>query len=65
MEFLRPESWREALEIKAAHPEAVPLFGGTDVMVELNFDRERPESILDLTRIPELKEWGERMADSG
>jgi CO/xanthine dehydrogenase FAD-binding subunit len=27
-------------------------------MVELNFDRERPEGILDLTRIPELKGWG-------
>jgi CO/xanthine dehydrogenase FAD-binding subunit len=59
VEFLQPESWREALEIKAAHPVAVPLFGGTDVMVELNFDRERPEYVLDLTRVPELKEWGQ------
>ena len=59
MEFLQPESWREALEIKAAHPQAVPLFGGTDVMVELNFDRERPEYVLDLTRVPELEEWGQ------
>jgi CO/xanthine dehydrogenase FAD-binding subunit len=59
VEFLQPESWREALEIKAAHPEAVPLFGGTDVMVELNFDRERPEYVLDLTRVPELEEWGQ------
>lgn len=58
MEFLQPGSWREALEIKAAHPEAVPLFGGTDIMVELNFDRERPDYILDLTRVPELEEWG-------
>lgn len=58
MEFLQPESWQEALEMKAAHPEAVPIHGGTDVMVELNFDRERPEHILDLTRVPELREWG-------
>jgi CO/xanthine dehydrogenase FAD-binding subunit len=58
VEFLQPGSWREALEIKAAHPEAVPLFGGTDIMVELNFDRERPDYILDLTRVPELEEWG-------
>ena len=57
MEFLQPESWQEALEMKAAHPEAVPIHGGTDVMVELNFDRERPEHILDLTRVPELREW--------
>ena len=58
MEFLQSESWQEALEMKAAHPEAVPIHGGTDVMVELNFDRERPEHILDLTRVPELREWG-------
>ena len=59
MEFFQPESWREALEIKAAHPDAMPIFGGTDVMVDLNFDRERPEAILDLTPIPEIQEWGE------
>ena len=59
MEFLQPTAWREALEAKAAHPEAVPIFGGTDVMVELNFARRRPEVVLDLTRIPEIREWGE------
>jgi CO/xanthine dehydrogenase FAD-binding subunit len=59
VEFFQPESWREALEIKAAHPDARPIFGGTDVMVDLNFDRERPEAILDLTSVPEIQEWGE------
>ena len=54
MEFLQPATWEEALEAKAAHPEAMPLWGGTDVMVELNFGRARPEAILDLTRIDEL-----------
>ena len=58
MEFLQPDSWQEALEARAAHPGAKPIWGGTDVMVDLNFDRERPEYLLDLTRIPELKEWG-------
>ena len=57
MEFLQPVSWGEALEMKAAHPEAVPIHGGTDVMVELNFDRRRPGQILDLTRVAELSEW--------
>src|SRR3712207_8524720 len=28
-------------------------------MVDLNFDRERPGVVLDLTRVPELGEWGE------
>jgi CO/xanthine dehydrogenase FAD-binding subunit len=59
VEFLQPSSWQEALEFKAAHPEAMPIFGGTDVMVDLNFDRERPEAVLDLTRVPEIQEWGE------
>jgi len=44
VEFLRPATWAEALAAKAEHPAAVPIAGGTDVMVELNFDRRRPEA---------------------
>jgi len=58
MEFLQPSTWTEALAMKAAHPEATPIQGGTDVMVELNLDRHRPAAILDLTRVRELGEWG-------
>ena len=58
MEFVQPESWREALEARSAHPGAVPVRGGTDVMVDLNFARSRPEAILDLSRVEELNEWG-------
>ena len=57
MEFLQPLSLPEALEAKAAHPEAVPISGGTDLMVEINFDRGRPQMVLDLSRVPELGEW--------
>jgi CO/xanthine dehydrogenase FAD-binding subunit len=57
VDFLQPGSWDEALEAKAACPEAVPIAGGTDVMVELNFDARRPAALLDLTRIPELASW--------
>jgi len=57
MEFLQPATWQEALEMKAAHPEAVPIAGGTDVMVEINLDHRRPEAILDLTRVRELTDW--------
>ena len=59
MEFLQPSTWSEALEMKAAHPAAMPIWGGTDVMVEINLDRHRPAAILDLTRIHELTEWGD------
>ena len=45
--------------MKAAHPDALPIAGGTDVMVEINFDRHRPAAFLDLTRIPELAEWAQ------
>ena len=58
MEFLQPATWSEALDMKAAHPEATPIAGGTDVMVEINLDHRRPATILDLTRIRELTEWG-------
>ncbi|MFF5989039.1 FAD binding domain-containing protein [Prauserella flavalba] len=57
MDFLRPTTLDEALAIKAQRPDAVPIAGGTDVMVELNFDHRRPEALLDLTRIGELAEW--------
>jgi CO/xanthine dehydrogenase FAD-binding subunit len=58
MELLQPETWEEALEAKASRPEAMPLLGGTDVMVEMNFGRARPEAILDLTRVTGLTEHG-------
>jgi len=57
VEFLQPASWADALSAKAACPSAMPLAGGTDVMVELNFDTSRPDALLDLTRVPELAQW--------
>ena len=57
MEFLRPATWEDALAAKAAHPGAVPVQGGTDVMVEINFAARRPEALLDLTRVGALAEW--------
>lgn len=57
MDFLRPTSLAEALTTKSQRPDAVPLAGGTDVMVELNFDHRRPDALLDLTRVGELAEW--------
>src|SRR6266513_1047152 len=58
MEFLQPATWEEALAMKPAHPEAVPIAGGTDRRVEINLDHRRPETVIDLTPIRELTEWG-------
>jgi CO/xanthine dehydrogenase FAD-binding subunit len=54
MDFLRPMTWAEALAIKAELPDARPIAGGTDVMVDLNFGRSRPPALMDLTAIPDL-----------
>jgi CO/xanthine dehydrogenase FAD-binding subunit len=54
---LQPRDLADALAARAAHPGALPMAGGTDLMVELNFDRRRPERILDLTRVAELAGW--------
>jgi CO/xanthine dehydrogenase FAD-binding subunit len=62
VEILAPDTWEQALAMKAAQPDAVPIAGGTDLMVALNFDRARPAAILDLTRVAELRDWG---ADDG
>ena len=57
MEVLTPRSLDEALRLKAEWPHARPIAGGTDLLVELNFDRVRPEAILNLREVPELREW--------
>ncbi len=57
MDVHLPRTLEEALEVKARRPEALPIAGGTDVMVELNFDRHRPEAIMDVSRLPELRRW--------
>ena len=57
MEVVTPTSLAEALRVKAEHPDAVPIQGGTDVMVDLNFDRRRPEVLLNLDRVAELRGW--------
>jgi CO/xanthine dehydrogenase FAD-binding subunit len=58
MDFLQPASWADALAVRAGRPDAVAIAGGTDVMVDLNFDRRRPGALLDLGRVPELRQWG-------
>ncbi|HKV30096.1 MAG TPA: FAD binding domain-containing protein [Candidatus Dormibacteraeota bacterium] len=63
MEVLLPHSLDEALAIKAQRPEAVPLNGGTDLMVDLNFGRLRPAAIVDLSRLGELATWRQENGD--
>src|SRR4029077_14198715 len=57
VDVLTPRSLEEALALKAEKPDAVPIQGGTDVMVELNFDRARPPALLNLNEVAELRGW--------
>jgi CO/xanthine dehydrogenase FAD-binding subunit len=57
VDVLTPRSLDEALALRAEHPGAVPIQGGTDVMVALNFDRARPEVVLNLNEVAELRGW--------
>ncbi len=57
MDFLRPDNWTDALALRADRPDAVAVRGGTDIMVEMNFDRRRPGALLDLSGVAELDGW--------
>jgi len=57
MEVVTPRTLDEALRLKAEQPEAVPIQGGTDLLVDLNFDRRRPALIVNLAELDELRGW--------
>jgi CO/xanthine dehydrogenase FAD-binding subunit len=57
MDLVQPTTWAEALTVRAERPDLLPIAGGTDVMVDINFDRRRPEGLLDLTRVPDTATW--------
>ena len=58
MEIVHPSSIDEALA--GLGDGAIPLAGGTDVMVEVNFGHMRPESVVGLRRLEALKERHEK-----
>jgi CO/xanthine dehydrogenase FAD-binding subunit len=55
MEVYHPRALDEALEMMDGG--TVPLAGGTDLMVEVNFDHSRPDRVVALRRVDDLKEW--------
>jgi len=57
VDVLTPRTLDEALHLKAERPDAVPIQGGTDLMVELNFDRARPPALLNLNEVADLRGW--------
>jgi CO/xanthine dehydrogenase FAD-binding subunit len=57
VDVLAPRTLDEALRMKAERLDARPIEGGTDLMVDLNFDRTRPGALLNLNEVSELKGW--------
>lgn len=51
----RPQSLAEAVAVAADHPGAHLLAGGTDTMVEVNFSKFKPEDVIALRQISELR----------
>ena len=65
MEIERPCGLEETLEALTASPEATLLAGGTDLMVEVNYHSRRPEHVIALRRVEELKQWEGRRLGAG
>jgi CO/xanthine dehydrogenase FAD-binding subunit len=63
LQVYHPTTLTDALEAVAAG--AVPLAGGTDLMVEVNFGHRRPEVVVGLRRVDELGTWDDRLLGSG
>ena len=55
MDVHTPHTLDEALRLKAELPDARFVQGGTDVLVELNFDRSRPPALINLNEVAELR----------
>jgi CO/xanthine dehydrogenase FAD-binding subunit len=62
MSVLIATTLAEALSALADEPSSVVVAGGTDVMVEVNGTRLRPDSFVSVGRIAELRTWSHDVA---
>lgn len=52
-----PRTLAESVALLSEHPQAHLLTGGTDLMVEVNFNHRRPDTVIALRKVPELRTW--------
>ena len=50
-----PQTLREALALSSANPGAQIIQGGTDLMVEINFNHRKPTDVIALRRVDEIR----------
>lgn len=65
MHLAWPTSLDEAVKELRELPDATLLAGGTDLMVDVNFGRRRPEAVVALRRVVELGEWRDGRIGAG
>ena len=51
-----PRTLDAALEFRKTHQDALVIAGGTDLMVEVNFNRRAVADVLSVSRVPELRQ---------
>ncbi|MFN5651763.1 MAG: FAD binding domain-containing protein [Actinomycetes bacterium] len=54
---MTPRNLADAAAMAAANPGAHLLTGGTDFMVEVNFNHRKPADVISLSRVEELRQW--------
>jgi CO/xanthine dehydrogenase FAD-binding subunit len=55
LSVLVPRTLKDALQAISANPSAQLIQGGTDLMVEINFNHRKPTDVIALRRVDELK----------
>ena len=49
--YLAPADWNDALDMKTNRPDAFPLAGGTDILLQMKEGRRHVESLISLRRV--------------
>ena len=57
MTVLIPQSLHDALAAATANPDAQIIQGGTDLMVEINFNHRKPTDVIALRRVDEIRNY--------
>lgn len=65
MTVLAPDRLSDALTALAGDPAPTILAGGTDLMVDVNYGRHRPDEVLSLRRLGELRGWWIEPGEAG
>jgi CO/xanthine dehydrogenase FAD-binding subunit len=65
MEVVRPRDVDDVLDVLVDVPGATLLAGGTDVMVEVNAGRARPDTVVSLRAVRDLRRWEDGFVGAG